>query len=75
MPNIYKTAQGKLINMDNLRLANEDTRAVSNTALNAKGDEIRSDGTVIKTKQEAVRERNHEIKNMVQYNQKKKTRN
>jgi hypothetical protein len=71
MPNLYKTAQGQVINMDSLRLKNETVRAVGNMPVNARGDEIASDGTVLKTKQESIKERNNTIKNLVKYQPKK----
>lgn len=74
MAGVYKTAQGKLINMDNMRLANETTLAVGNTPVNARGDEVRHDGTVIKTKQEAIKERNHQLKELAEHHQKRKPR-
>lgn len=44
--NIYKTAQGRALDIDNLRLANETTVAVGNMKVNARGDRVASDGTV-----------------------------
>lgn len=44
--NVYKTAQGRALDIDNLRLANETTIAVGNMKVNARGDQVASDGTV-----------------------------
>ena len=71
MPNVYKTAQGILINMDNLRLVNEKTRAVGNVPVNARGDSVDRDGSVLKTKQDQLRERNQKLENLAKYQPKK----
>jgi hypothetical protein len=47
MSKIYKTANGKSIDMDNLRLANEDTIAVGNMHVNARGDQLGPGGVVV----------------------------
>lgn len=70
--NLYRTAQGQLIDVDHLRLANETTKAVGNMQVNARGDEIKSDGTIVKTKQQQLKERNQKMKNLVTYNPKRK---
>lgn len=44
---IYRTAQGKMIDMGALALKNETTRAVGNMKTNARGDKIDSNGDVI----------------------------
>ena len=55
MANIYKTANGQIVNMDNLRLANEKTPAIGNMNVNARGDEIAPDGAIITPKQEIMK--------------------
>lgn len=47
MSKIYKTSRGKGIDMDKLRLANEDTIAVGNMKINARGDELGPGGKVV----------------------------
>jgi hypothetical protein len=59
MANIYKTANGKIVNMDNLRLANEQEPAVGNMNVNARGDEIASDGSIITPKKEIMKQHYH----------------
>ena len=54
--NIYKTAQGQSIDIDNLRLVNESTIAVGNMKVNARGDQVAPDGEVIKTRNELMKE-------------------
>lgn len=54
--NVYKSAQGQLIDIDNLRLLNESTIAVGNMKVNARGDQVAPDGTVIKSRNELMKE-------------------
>ena len=49
---MYKTAQGKTINLDNLLLQNETVLAVGNMHVNARGDEVDSAGNVVRTRQQ-----------------------
>ena len=56
MPRIYRSAQGQLINLDALVLMNEKTQAVGNMKVNANGDEIDSNGAVIKSKEQKMQE-------------------
>jgi len=46
MSRTYRTASGKIVNIDNLILANEDTIAVGNMGVNARGDELGPGGVV-----------------------------
>jgi hypothetical protein len=50
----YKTALGKTVDLGALMLQNEDTRAVGNMKVNARGDEIDDRGRVIRKKTEQV---------------------
>ncbi len=50
---VYKTAKGKPLDMEALRIANEKTIAGGNMSVNAKGDIIQN-GKVIKTAKERV---------------------
>lgn len=56
MKNIYKSALGKAIDIDAIRLANEEVLAVGNMRVNARGDEIGPGGRVIKTRNEIMHE-------------------
>ena len=60
----YKSANGKLIDMDGLRLANEDTIAVGNMRVNARGDELGAGGKVVKTRNQKMDE-NYKLHTMV----------
>lgn len=51
---VYRTAQGKMVDMGALRLKNEKVRAVGNMKVNARGDVIDDKGEVIQTKNEQV---------------------
>ena len=53
---VYKTFQGKQIDMDLLRKKNELTPAVGNARVNARGDELGPGGKIIKKRDEVVRE-------------------
>lgn len=51
---VYKTAQGKTLDMGKLALQNEKTRAVGNMKVNARGDLLDENNRVISTKPEQV---------------------
>ena len=50
---IYKTNKGKMIDMEAMRTANEQTIASGNMGVNAKGDQVKG-GNVVKTAKERV---------------------
>ena len=52
----YKTAGGKMVDIETLRLANEGTLAIGNMNVNAAGDLIGKGGQVIKTRTELLKE-------------------
>ena len=56
MKKVYRSALGKAIDMDNLRLANEETIAVGNMKVNARGDELGPGGQVIKSRNQLMDE-------------------
>lgn len=59
---IYKTAQGKTVDMGALRLQNENTRAVGNMKTNARGDIIDDQNRVIASKnQQVARQYNKDV--------------
>jgi glycine cleavage system H lipoate-binding protein len=51
---VYKTAQGKSVDMGRLALQNEKTRAVGNMKVNARGDVINDNNKIIAKKNEQV---------------------
>lgn len=44
---VYRTAQGKMVDLGRLQLQNENTRAVGNMGVNARGDKIDSQNQVV----------------------------
>lgn len=52
----YRTAQGKPIDMDALRVRNEGTVAVGNMKTNARGDELGPGGIVVRTRDQVMKE-------------------
>jgi len=51
---VYKTAQGKTVDMGRLALQNENVRAVGNMKVNARGDLVDDMNRVISKKTEQV---------------------
>jgi hypothetical protein len=51
---VYRSANGKTVDMGALRLQNEKVRAVGNMRVNARGDEINDMNEVIRTRNEQV---------------------
>lgn len=60
----YKSANGKIVDMDGLRLKNEDTIAVGNMRTNARGDELGPGGQVVKTRNQRMNE-NYKLHTMI----------
>jgi hypothetical protein len=56
MKSQHKTAAGKVINMDNLRLLHEETIAVGNMRVNARGDELGPGGVILKSRNKVMDE-------------------
>lgn len=53
---IYRTMQGKEIDMDALSTKNETAIAVSNIKINARGDELGPNGEIIRNREDVVGE-------------------
>jgi hypothetical protein len=53
---IYKTMQGREIDMDSLLAKNETMPAVGNVRMNARGDELGAGGKIVRTREEVVSE-------------------
>ena len=51
---VYKSMQGKPIDMDLLRKRNELTPAVGNARVNARGDELGPGGKIVKKREEVL---------------------
>ena len=54
----YRTASGKNVDFGAMLLANETESALGNMNVNARGDQISSDGKITKTREEVMREYN-----------------
>lgn len=50
----YKTAHGKVVDIDKLRLVNEKTIAVGNMKVNARGDQLGQGGQIVATRNEVM---------------------
>jgi len=53
---IYRTMQGKEIDMDALAAHNETMPAIGNVRVNARGDELGPNGEIIKKREDVVGE-------------------
>lgn len=61
---IYKTAQGKSIDLGTIILKNEHVRAVGNMNVNARGDVLDQANNVIETKPQLVKRQNARLTNV-----------
>ena len=61
---IYKTAQGKSIDLGTILLQNEHVRAVGNMKVNARGDKLDSMNKVIETKSKQIQRQNTRTTNV-----------
>ena len=53
---VYRSANGKIVDMDLLRQRNELTPAVGNAKVNARGDELGKGGKIIRKREEVLRD-------------------
>jgi hypothetical protein len=56
MANVYRTANGRQIDVDGIRLANESVIALGNLKVNARGDELGPGGRVVRTRDQVMKE-------------------
>jgi hypothetical protein len=54
MANTHRSALGRQIDIDKLRLSNEDTIAVGNMKVNARGDQLGPGGEVVRTRNQIM---------------------
>ena len=54
MPKIYRSARGKVIDMEKLRLFNEEIVAAGNQLVNARGDRLNQFGQVVESRNESM---------------------
>ena len=52
---VYRTAQGKTVDLGAIELRNETVKAVGNMGVNARGDIVNAHNSVVETKNESVK--------------------
>jgi len=57
---VYKSAQGKMVDLGTIMLQNEHVRAVGNMKVNARGDKLDSNNQVIDTKPKQIQRQNNQ---------------
>ena len=62
---MYRTMQGRMVDIEKLRAANESVQAVGNMNVNARGDVLGAGGKVITTKSQVIRKYYEQPKGMV----------
>lgn len=60
--NVYKSAQGKAVNMDVMRLLHEKEVSVGNMNVNARGDEVAADGAIVRSRQDLMKDHYSSLK-------------
>lgn len=53
---LYRTMQGRMVDIEKLRATNEEVRAVGNMSVNARGDVVGTGGKIVKTKEQLMKE-------------------
>ena len=53
---MYRTMQGRMVDIEKLRAANESVRAIGNMNVNARGDVLGPGGRIVKAKEQIMRE-------------------
>ncbi len=61
---MYRTMQGRMVDIEQLRAANESTPAVGNMNVNARGDVLGQGGKVVKPKAEVIQKYYEQPKGM-----------
>jgi hypothetical protein len=69
MASRHKTSRGVIVDIDQVRLANEDTIAIGNAKTNARGDQLGSGGKVVKTKAQVMQEYHNLNTDIVQHDE------
>ena len=71
--NIYQSAQGLQVNIDQMRILNEKSVAVGNMQVNARGDQVSRSGEIIKSRNEIMKDHySRQIDPVVKYNPNKR---
>jgi hypothetical protein len=53
---VYRTSNGRIVDMDLLRQKNELTPAVGNSRVNARGDELGAGGQIVRSREEILKD-------------------
>ena len=53
---MYRTMQGRMVDIEKLRATNEGVRAIGNMSVNARGDVLGQGGQIVKPKEAVMRE-------------------
>jgi hypothetical protein len=61
---VYRTAQGKTVDLGTIMLQNEHVRAVGNMNINARGDKLDQNNRVIETKPRQIQKQNARTTNV-----------
>ena len=61
---VYKTAQGKTVDLGTIMLKNEHVRAVGNMNVNARGDKLDGNNRVVETKPQQIQRQNARTTNV-----------
>ena len=70
---MYRTMQGRMVDIEKLRGANENVQAVGNMRVNARGDVLGPGGTIVKPKEKVMKEYYQTPKGRAQDNPRIKT--
>ena len=62
---MYRTMQGRMVDIEKLRAANESVQAVGNMNVNARGDVLGPGGTIVNTKENVIKKYYEQPKGMV----------
>ena len=62
---MYRTMQGRMVDIEKLRAANESTQAVGNMNVNARGDVLGAGGQVVTPKEQIIKKYYEQPKGMV----------
>ena len=62
---MYRTMQGRMVDIEKLRTANESVQAVGNMNVNARGDVLGPGGTIVYTKENVIKKYYEQPKGMV----------
>ena len=70
---MYRTMQGRMVDIEKLRAANESVQAVGNMNVNARGDVIGPGGTIVTPKETVIKKYYEQPKGMVSDTPRSKT--